>query len=262
MRTKHIKNKQFSLSHSITEGGDNNLIIHCHNEYEILYFVRGDVRYIIEGAEYLPKADSLLLIPQGVLHGVSKCGEGSYQRSVLSIPRYSFGSEGQRLIDKVFRDRLYYEKTDGYGIDTAFEDIFNTKDMGEYAQSIAAQALLLRILYMKNCEAEEKPTALPSDTISNIIAYLNDNFTSPITLDGISAMFYISKHHLNKLFRKATGVTVGEYIIYKRVFYARSLILKGVPAVEASVSAGFSDYSAFYKAYTKRTGHSPAKDKT
>lgn len=261
MKTKSVKNKQFSLSYSVTDGGDGNLVIHCHNEYEILYFIRGNVRYVIEGSEYILKAGSLLLIPQGVLHGVEECGEGSYQRYVLSIPRYAMGTDGQRIVDTVFKGERYYENTDGYGIDLAFNDIFNAKEQGEYAQTIAVQSLMLRIIHMQNSERGNVSDRPANDTLSDIIAYINDNFRSALTLDGISAMFFISKHHLNKRFKKATGVTVGEYMIYKRVYYARSLILRGTPATEAAVSAGFSDYSAFYKAYVKRMGHSPSEDK-
>ena len=108
-------------------------------------------------------------------------------------------------------------------------------------------------------EASE-PKIAASGAVSQIITYINENFTEKITLDDISAKFFISKHHLNKLFRKATGITVGEYVIYKRIYYARGLIQRGVRASEAAESSGFSDYSAFYKAYIKRMGHNPQSD--
>jgi AraC-like DNA-binding protein len=85
--------------------------------------------------------------------------------------------------------------------------------------------------------------------------------TEPFSLDHISEHFFISKHHLNKLFRLATGTTIYDYLLYKRVIYAQQLLIDGLNASEAALEAGFKDYSSFYRAYTKFLGHSPAKDR-
>lgn len=65
---------------------------------------------------------------------------------------------------------------------------------------------------------------------------------------------------MNKLFRSATGTTIGEYIIYKRIIHARGLIGHGMRISEAAEKSGFADYSSFYRAYVKRMGHSPQCD--
>ena len=250
MNTKNFNNHSVHVRFSVSDGGDDNIIIHCHSNYEILYFIRGNVRYIIEGAEYSLTAGSLLLIPPNVVHGVKACGDGTYQRCVLDIYPGGFDLDGENLLRRVFNSKCYYENTDGRGIGNAFDDIFNAAILGDWALNISMQDTL---------EASE-PKIAASGAVSQIITYINENFTEKITLDDISAKFFISKHHLNKLFRKATGITVGEYVIYKRIYYARGLIQRGVRASEAAESSGFSDYSAFYKAYIKRMGHNPQSD--
>ena len=77
MNTKNFNNHSVHVRFSVSDGGDDNIIIHCHSNYEILYFIRGNVRYIIEGAEYSLTAGSLLLIPPNVVHGVKACGDGT-----------------------------------------------------------------------------------------------------------------------------------------------------------------------------------------
>lgn len=260
MNTKNFRNHSVHVRFSVSDGGDDNIIIHCHSNYEILYFIRGNVRYIIEGAEYSLTAGSLLLIPPNVVHGVKACGDGTYQRCVLDIYPGGFDLDGGNLLRRVFSNKCYYENTDGRGIGNAFDDIFSAAPLGDWALNISVQALLIKILLMQDTFEASEPKIAASGAVSQIITYINENFTEKITLDDISAKFFISKHHLNKLFRKATGITVGEYVIYKRIYYARGLIQRGVRASEAAESSGFSDYSAFYKAYIKRMGHNPQSD--
>ena len=52
-----------------------------------------------------------------------------------------------------------------------------------------------------------------------------------------------------RLFKAETGYTIGNYITYRRLLLARSLILKGVPITQACLSSGFQDYSTFSRAY-------------
>lgn len=97
--------------------------------------------------------------------------------------------------------------------------------------------------------------------VTEILFYMNKHLSEPITLDDISAHFYISKHHLNKVFRRATGTTVMDYLMRKRVVYAQLLLNNGCHAKEAAFSSGFGDYSSFYRAYVKTLGHTPGKDR-
>ena len=48
-----------------------------------------------------------------------------------------------------------------------------------------------------------------------------------------------------------------DYIIYKRISCAQTLLEAGMSATEAALTVGFGDYSSFYRAYKKITGHSP-----
>lgn len=72
--------------------------------------------------------------------------------------------------------------------------------------------------------------------------------------------FFISKYYMNRAFKKATGTTVMDYLIYKRVIMARQLILNGHTASDAAAQSGFGDYSTFYRAYKKLMHHAPSED--
>ena len=106
----------------------------------------------------------------------------------------------------------------------------------------------------KNQSSYGKPVQLLSN---EILAYINSNLSRELSLDLLSKRFFISKNHLNRIFKIATGVTVWEYVKLKRLIMARNSILTGSSAIEACQNSGFNDYSAFYRAYKERFGVSP-----
>jgi AraC-like DNA-binding protein len=56
------------------------------------------------------------------------------------------------------------------------------------------------------------------------------------------------------MFRRATGTTIGNYVIHKRVAMAQNLMLQGQTANSAAAAVGFHDYSSFFRSYKKVLG--------
>ena len=99
-----------------------------------------------------------------------------------------------------------------------------------------------------------------SDTIRNILAYINQHLTEDFTLDDLCKRFGISKSYLNKRFKEITGTTLWNYVLVKRLTVARQNIHNGMPIQEAYRLSGFSDYSNFYRCYVKQFNCSPKED--
>ena len=70
-------------------------------------------------------------------------------------------------------------------------------------------------------------------------------------MDELEKEFFISKYHLCREFKKATGHTVVRYINNKRLSKVKELYKNGMSINKACVESGFSSYSSFYKAYLK-----------
>ena len=77
----------------------------------------------------------------------------------------------------------------------------------------------------------------------------------------MAAMCYMSRYHFMRLFKTQTGCTVHNYIRQKRLVLAARLIREGMSASAAAAECGFSDYSAFHRAFTKTFRVSPGKIK-
>ena len=103
------------------------------------------------------------------------------------------------------------------------------------------------------------PRPAGNPTVEEIVRYLNAHLSEPITLDELSARFFISKYYLNTVFKKYTGTTVMNYVIHKRLAAARQSIRQGTPPTDAAQECGFGDYSAFFRAYKKLYAQSPSR---
>ena len=99
-----------------------------------------------------------------------------------------------------------------------------------------------------------------TNPIKSVILYLNNNYDTSVTLDSLQKRFFISKYYLCREFRKATGLTVHEYIRRKRLTRVRELRSQGLRINDAALEAGFNDYSSFYRAFQKEYGMPPRMD--
>ena len=50
-----------------------------------------------------------------------------------------------------------------------------------------------------------------------LVAYINSNLAGDLSLDALSDRFYLSKSQLGRLFKQATGSSIWEYVLIKRL---------------------------------------------
>lgn len=96
-----------------------------------------------------------------------------------------------------------------------------------------------------------------NEKILAILSYLNDHLTEDVSIDNLSARFFLSRYYLMHTFKQQTGYTIGGYILAKRLFLARELIAEGKPITDICYACGFKNYSTFSRAYKKSFGESP-----
>ena len=245
-------------------------ILHCHSFYEVYYFISGDVSYLVEGRRYRLKPNSILLLPANVFHGFRVESERPYERYTLHFLDEIIPVENRFTLLAPFRfsgDRMdiYYPDTGEFRVGTYFENLISCSclpdDMKDMAACVFVQALLIQILYMSRTTKDIPSAGQSGQAAMDMIRYLNGHISEPITLEQLSARFFISRHYINRVFRKATGTTVMQYVIHKRLALAQQLMLQGRSSAQAAAESGFGDYSVFYRAYRKIFGRSPAEDK-
>ncbi|NLK75290.1 MAG: helix-turn-helix transcriptional regulator [Clostridiales bacterium] len=81
--------------------------------------------------------------------------------------------------------------------------------------------------------------------------YIHEHRTEVIDLTTIGNGCYLNKQYLCKIFKRATGYTVHQYINLKRCMLAEELIKQGKSKTTAALEAGFGTYASYYKVREK-----------
>lgn len=236
--------------------------LHCHNFYEIYYFLEGDAYYLVEGQKYELTPHSLLLLSPGVFHGVWVHSKRNYRRYAMHFHPDILSVERRKLLLSVFPSyrkkpdqKIYFEHLEDLGIDALFRALCEYRNYPEEIRNrllpIGTEALLGRIFFVQEKEKVIFERPINSDLTMDILTYLNHHLEQNITLDGLSEEFKISKHYLNRVFKRDVGTTIIDYLLQKRVIYAQQLLINGCSATEAADRSGFQDYSSFYRSYKK-----------
>lgn len=246
---------------------------HYHSLYELYYFLEGDAIYLVEGHEYRLTPNSLVLLSPNVFHGVKVLSDAPYVRATVYFTPDQISAERRALLlapfpgyEKNSSKEVFYEHTESFGLFECIKNMIASQKqpspLKEQYYSIYLESLLAQITLMYQCLKPSRMSGTAPDTINEILVYLNEHLDEDISLDSLSEQFFISKYYMNRAFKKATGTTVMDYLIYRRIVTAKQLILEGYTAQDAASATGFSDYSAFYRAYRKVMGNSPAADKS
>lgn len=233
---------------------------HCHNCFELLFVAAGSGKTVVEGTEYPLCAGALFLFRPLEYHYVCPDRTTPYERYVVNFGKDIPMEETARFPLLQGGD----PRTGAFfllGRDSAdFAKIFSLLDsdegLSDGARRTLSRTVVTQVLLLLG--KNELPSGEAEETlVARIVDYLNDNLATPLTLDEVAKRFFISKYYLCRVFRGSTGVSVMHFVNTKRVALAKELIERGVPATEAALEAGFHDYSVFYRACKKATGHAP-----
>jgi AraC family transcriptional regulator len=92
-----------------------------------------------------------------------------------------------------------------------------------------------------------------------LVEFIKQNLSSPLRLDDLAAAVGLSKAHLARSFRNATGSPLHRYVLHRRLERARSLLLHTDARVQnVALQCGFADAPHQSKAYRKAYGITPA----
>lgn len=89
--------------------------------------------------------------------------------------------------------------------------------------------------------------------------FLDEHYAESISLDSLSAHFFISKFYLSREFKKLTGVTIGNYLNRRRIDEAKRLLrFTREPIGSIAASCGIPDINYFTKVFTKYESMTPS----
>lgn len=245
--------------------------LHFHHSCEFFLPLQSEGILYMGELSFPFTENTLFFLGSGTLH--RSISQGEHQRYILHITAETLESlstaqtDFTKLTQAPLRQQCL-EPTELAQCKMLFQQLLDKGNDGSFGgdigQSMALLELLLYLTPLFFSDTEEAPKVFPMMAkdllrVKPILDYIQENIAEPLSLDQISGSFYLSKHHLCRMFKATTGYTVIEYIVSCRMAKARQLLQEGYSVQRAGELAGFADNSHFIRTFGKYNGTSPGK---
>lgn len=259
----------FAIAHLYKE--EKAMDMHIHDCYEIYYSISGGKQFLIDQEFYNIEPGDIFVINQYESHKLTQVDSMVHERIVLSIhPEYTkMLSTPATNLDACFSDRpqnfrhkISFNKEQQKRFLYLINKITNAEG---YGQDVVEQSSFMELMLLINSAVLAAHDALPrtdyvyNKQVDDILAYINQNISSPISIGNLATQFFLSESYICRIFKSSTGTTIQKYITARRISIAKNLLSDGISVMEAYEKSGFTDYSNFFKAFTKVVGISPKK---
>ncbi len=244
--------------------------IHHHDFFEILFFVRGVVTYLIEGKAYDLHPGDIVLINSSELHQAAIRDQSvPYERLVLWMNRsfiQSLSTEQTNLAScfttaghkNVIRTDIEVQQR----VRSLLNQLIDLEHYQGFGSDLLNRACLTELLIlinneMLNISQRPKVEVRKSQVIEAVIDYINSHLEEELRIDDLAERFFLSKFHLSREFREQTGTTLHRFILQKKLIQAKELILRHLSITDVYQQCGFGDYSNFFRAFRNEYGMTP-----
>lgn len=234
---------------------------HWHKEFEIIRVLKGNLKVYLNNIEYSLKKGDTLLVECGVLHR-GEPFDCIYECIVFDlnmlIKQKNDITQGYIL---PIINSFASIKNIIYQNNSKFDKLFITMSKKEAFYELKVYSLLFECFLMLYMDENIIPVEKPANThqvevITNLISWMEKNFTEPISLEKLSSITGFSKKYLCRIFKEYTSKTIMNYINELRIESACYEMLKGKNVTDAAFDNGFNDLSYFcrtFKQYKKVT---------
>ena len=244
---------------------------HFHDPYEILFVAQGTCSFLLESEMIRATRGTILLIRSGLLHMSTSLPDEEYVRYIINFnpaDLREYTSRETDLLEAFQQDHhaIFLNETETRSMEELFRTCESkTRHFGaDLRRNLSFLELLVRLGEYSRAGRFENPDA-DSEAARNyrrvrpIISYILENPTHSLSLEEVAEMFFYNKHYLCRIFKTATGISVGKYITSVRIQYAAQFLRAGYSVQESGEMAGFKNNSNFISTFRKVMEISPGQ---
>ncbi len=231
---------------------------HAHHQYELIYFLGGDARCVIEQHSHLMKPGELAVIPPMQYHFIKLESDRPYERMVIE---FTHSDVRPALLKEVFDAPKFLDLKDSPDLQAVFRRMEQYADFEDREQLLRNLLTELLCLMARQTPKEQPLSPYFNETVAAALNYIEQNLTTLTSPDEIHEALFISRVQLYRIFRAAFGIPPMKYINEKRLLLADARIRGGEKPSHAAAACGFAEYSTFFRLYKRRFGHSPSAKK-
>lgn len=237
---------------------------HYHDTVELYYLFSGSRYYFIGEKSYYIKAGDLVTVAPYDMHATAATDGVEYDRLLISFKKeylakaggddaLAFLKEGSRAVEFQPRERAEVESL-LLGIQREYDD---PEGSSVYIKS----ALVCLSLLLSRKRAKPTDTERISERtllVARASALISSRFREEITLCDLARELFVSPSYLSRVFSRATGVPLTEYVNSVRIEEAKRLLLGTSRSVgEIAYAVGYSSATHFDRVFKRHNGKTP-----
>ena len=241
---------------------------HRHTDRcEVALIVNGQGHYIINNVPYTASPGDIVVFDQGIVHFEQTDSAKPLEKWVCAIKDLKLaGRETNHVLIPNALPILHMGEKAKL-LESCFEIIFDACTNPTHHSFEKCQHAICIILASIDEEMHALPvvnnTSKEKNLVQNIIDYIDVYFAEPITLESLSAQYFISPDHLSHIVKKEIGISPINYLISRRIGESQRLLLNTLlPISTIATLVGYPNVNHFSNAFKKKLGISPGQFRT
>ncbi len=238
--------------------------MHLHAEMEILYALQGRCAVFTGDRNFVLKLEDFAVFNPFESHQIYR--EESSHTLSFYIPMETLmqtKTAGIRCISPLQPEK----KVNSDLLRMRLAEIFRDYTENPIGRQLNIQAALLELISIlqqdftdetNGCTAPQPSFFDKSRRRQDLLRYIWEHYTQPITLKQAAEHFYLSEGHFSRIFHEIAGEPFSSYLRKVRLLCAKQEMEQGNSSVtEIALSCGFGNVNTFIDAFRKEYGITP-----
>jgi len=247
--------RDLGVEHIVASFPGRRFPVHAHDSYLIGLTIEGAEQLVQSGREWISRPGDVRLINPFELHeGGATSDDAPWRYEALYVPAEMMANATDGPLPR-FNRAVVEEPGLADALRRLFETLRASNDpLERQSRFVAFAAGALG----RHAGVETRPPGKESQAVRQVRDHLQANALSRVTLDQLAAETGLSKFHLLRVFKAATGFTPWQYQAQLRIEAARRMLRAGEPASQVANACGFVDQSHFTRVFKGLLGITPA----
>lgn len=243
---------------------------HFHPEYELTYIVKGRGRRLVgDSVEQFREGDLVLIGPQVPHSWVSDIKRKQQCRAIVLQFPISFVENLLRMPELEELALLLKQSSRGIvmkgsqlsGLLKQLQQLAHCNRLPAITGFLELFALMSGFKTRPLASVSYHPTSQVQTTrISKVLAYIQQHFSSRISLSHAASVIHLSESAFCKYFKRTMGKTFSDYVNEVRITHAMMLLLETDKSVQSvAYQSGFENISYFNRVFLRKKKITPGQ---
>lgn len=236
--------------------------VHTHDTYGLSVVVDGAQKHVWRGETRLVPAGTIQVMDPGEPHDGRPAEKSFAYRaifpSVSLMRRIAADVFGDAEIEPAFADCLIRDPDLAARV-TAMHRALAASPVTLEQDDLVVETIALLLQRHADVAARVPDAGREPRVVRRLRDYLDARLAEDVSLDDLAREAALSRFHLLRVFRRATGMTPHAYLVNRRVARARTLLASGRDLAETALDSGFFDQSHFTRVFKRYTGLTPGQ---